>query len=190
MEINDVPIILASYSAARKMLFQRAGLNFEVIVSGVDETTNPYLNPGETVEVLAKRKAEAVFADNKDKLIVAADSVVSIDSKILGKPDGEKGAEEMLHMLSGKTHEVVTGVCIKFYDTERVFHMATKVQFYDLTDDEIAEYVATGEPLDKAGSYGIEGKGIRLVKSINGDYANIVGIPIGKVIREIRGIID
>lgn len=190
MNLEDVEIVLASYSKARKMLFEQVGLKFEVIVSGVDETTDDTLTPEETVEELCRRKADAVFKGNSSKLVVAADSLVSIDDRILGKPDGPKGADEMLHMLSGRVHRLLTGVCIRYKDKERVFHMVTEVEFFDLTDEEITAYVATGEPLEKAGSYGIEGMGISLVKSINGDYASIVGIPVGRVLREIKIIIN
>lgn len=189
MDLHELPIVLASHSPSRRLLFEQVGLSFEVMVSGADETVEPNLSPEETVEILSKRKADAVSARCPEKAVVAADSMVSLGSRLLGKPDGPEGAREMLHMLSGRTHRLVTGVCIQYRGKEKLFHCVTEVEFFPLTDAEIDEYVASGESIGKAGSYGIEGRGIQLIRSIHGDYANIVGIPIGQVVRELRRIV-
>lgn len=188
MDLRELPIVLASHSPSRKLLFEQVGLSFEVMVSGVDETVDAHLSPEETVETLSKRKANAVTRRRPDRAVVAADSMVSLGSRLLGKPDGPEGAREMLHLLSGRTHRLVTGICIQYQGREKLFHCVTEVEFFSLTDEEIDDYVASGEPLGKAGSYGIEGRGIQLIRSIHGDYANIVGIPIGQVVRELRKI--
>jgi len=190
MDLHELPIVLASHSPSRKLLFEQVGLSFEVMVSGVDETVREKLSAEETVKILSKRKADAVSAHCLEKAVVAADSLVSLGSKLLGKPDGPEGARQMLHLLSGRTHRLVTGVCIQYRDREKLFHCATEVEFFSLSDEEIDDYVTSGEPIGKAGSYGIEGRGIQLIRSIYGDYANIVGIPIGQVVRELRRIMD
>lgn len=184
--MSKLPIVLASQSPSRKMLLERAGLNFEVVVSGVDETVPEDYTPGQTVECLAQRKGEAVLPLRPESIIIAADSVVCIDGLILGKPKDDEDAVAMLHRLSGRTHEVVTGVCILAKGKREVFHQATKVTFYDLTDEEIREYVAAGESRGRAGSYGIEGIGVILVESTCGDYANVVGLPVAETLRRLR----
>ena len=184
--MNDMKIVLASQSPSRKMLLDRAGVPFEVVVSGVDEDVPETFTPGETVECLAERKGRAVQPLRPDSVIIAADSVVCIDGLILGKPEDDEAAVAMLHRLSGRTHEVVTGVCLLVGDKCEVFHQATKVTFYPLTDEEIRDYVARGESRGRAGSYGIEGIGVILVESTCGDYANVVGLPVAETLRRLR----
>lgn len=183
---TDGTLILASSSPSRKLLLERAGLKFEVLVSGVDETVPESFGPGETVECLARRKGEAVRLLRPESAIIASDSVVSIDGMILGKPKDDGDARSMLRRLSGRTHEVYTGVCILAGGRTEVFHQATQVTFYDLSDEEIAEYVAMGESRGRAGSYGIEGRGVILIRSISGDYSNIVGLPVAETLRRLR----
>lgn len=183
---TEKQIILASGSPSRKMLLENAGVKFEVLVSGVDEATPETYTPAQTVECLAKRKGEAVFALRPDAAVISADSVIVIDGEILGKPKDDEDAKATLRRLSGRTHEVYTGVCIMVGDKQEVFHRATQLQFYPLTDEEIAEYVATGESRGRAGSYGIEGLGVTLVESIVGDYSNIVGLPVAETLRRLR----
>ncbi len=164
-----------------------ADLDFEVIVSDVDECFSETLLPNEAVELLSKRKAQAVKSiAPKDAVVLAADTVVAYGGKILGKPHSDNEAFDMLKMLSGKTHNVFTGVCIIGNGKELNYSVISEVKFYDLTDDEIKAYIATGEPSDKAGAYGIQGKGSLLVESINGDYFNIVGLPIASVVRSLK----
>lgn len=184
---ND-PFVLASSSPSRKMLLENAGVAFEVVVSGVDETVPDTFTPAETVECLAKRKGEAVAALCPGKTIVAADSVVSIDGLILGKPKDEEDAKATLRRLSGRTHQIFTGVCILFPKGEQVFHAVTDVTFYHLSEEEIEAYVGEGESLGRAGSYGIEGKGVTLIRAISGDYSNIVGLPVAETLRRLRGL--
>ena len=182
-------LILASASPSRKMLLEQAGLDFEVVVSGVDETVPPDYTPAQTVETLAQRKGEAVLALRPEMPIIAADSVVSIDGLILGKPKDDEAAKATLRRLSGRTHELITGVCLLINGQMDLFHQVTRVTFYPLTEEEIAEYVALGESRGRAGAYGIEGIGVVLVQSIQGDYPNIVGLPVAETIRRLHKLL-
>lgn len=183
-------LILASASPSRRMLLEQAGLDFEVVVSGVDETVPPDYTPAQTVEALARRKGEAVQALRPEAPIIAADSVVSIDGLILGKPKDDEAAKATLRRLSGRTHQLVTGVCLLAECKRDVFHHVTQVTFYPLTEEEIAEYVALGESRGRAGAYGIEGIGVVLVQSIQGDYPNIVGLPVAETIRRLHKLLN
>lgn len=185
----DRELVLASSSPSRKMLLEQAGLTFEVAVSGVDETVPPDYTPAQTVETLARRKGEAVLPLRPEKPIIAADSVVSIDGLILGKPKDDEAAKDTLRRLSGRTHEIFTGVCLLANGKRDVFHRSTQVKFYPLTEEEIAEYVAMGESRGRAGAYGIEGIGVVLVESICGDYSNIVGLPVAETIRRLHRLL-
>lgn len=182
-------LILASASPSRKMLLEQAGLDFEVVVSGVDETVPPDYTPAQTVEALARRKGQAVQALRPEAPIIAADSVVSIDGLILGKPKDDEAAKATLRRLSGRTHELITGVCLLINGQMDLFHQVTRVTFYPLTEEEIAEYVALGESRGRAGAYGIEGIGVVLVQSIQGDYPNIVGLPVAQTIRRLHKLL-
>ena len=194
-------IVLASSSPRRRELMAQAGFAFEVLVSEADETIETE-TPGEMVEVLSERKAAAVaeeitrqgFAE-ESVLLVGADTMVAIDGKKLGKPKDEKGAEEMLEELSGRTHQVYTGVTLirlrkaengSILQESRTFSEGTDVSFYPLTKEEIRSYIATGEPMDKAGAYGIQGKAAVFVKEIKGDYTNVVGLPIARLYQELK----
>lgn len=183
-------LILASASPSRRMLLEQAGLDFEVVVSGVDEIVPPDYTPAQTVEALARRKGEAVQALRPEAPIIAADSVVSIDGLILGKPKDDEAAKATLRRLSGRTHQLVTGVCLLAEGKRDVFHHVTQVTFYPLTEEEIAEYVALGESRGRAGAYGIEGIGVVLVQSIQGDYPNIVGLPVAETIRRLHKLLN
>lgn len=185
----DKKVILASASPSRKMLLEQAGLHFEVVVSGVDETVPPTYTPAQTVEALAARKAQAVYRLRQDRPIIAADSVVSIDGLILGKPADDEAARATLRRLSGRTHQLVTGVCLLANGKRDVFHHVTHVTFYPLTEEEIAEYVALGESRGRAGAYGIEGIGVVLIQSIQGDYPNVVGLPVAETLRRLRALL-
>lgn len=194
-------IILASSSPRRRELMAQAGFAFEVLVSEADETIETE-TPGEMVEVLSERKAAAVAEEIKRQgfaeasvLLVGADTMVAIDGKKLGKPKDEKGAEEMLEELSGRTHQVYTGVTLirlkkaengSVLQESRTFSEGTDVSFYPLTKEEIRSYIATGEPMDKAGAYGIQGKAAVFVKEIKGDYNNVVGLPIARLYQELK----
>ena len=194
-------IILASSSPRRRELMAQAGFAFEVLVSEADETIETE-TPGEMVEVLSERKGAAVAEEIKRQgfaeesvLLVGADTMVAIDGKKLGKPKDEKGAEEMLEELSGRTHQVYTGVTLirlkkaengSILQESRTFSEGTDVSFYPLTKEEIRSYIATGDPMDKAGAYGIQGKAAVFVKEIKGDYNNVVGLPIARLYQELK----
>lgn len=178
-------IILASSSPRRKELLTTAGIEFEIHVKEVDETVPEGTPPEEAAKMTAAKKAAAVAEDFTDCVVIGADTIVVANGKILGKPKDKADAQSMLRMLSGDEHEVITGVCIIKNGKSETFAKISKVKFYDLTDEEISAYVATGEPMDKAGSYGIQGLGCRLVESIEGDYFNIVGLPVAEVCRKL-----
>lgn len=179
-------IILASASPRRKELLTTAGVEFEVLVSDADETIPDGTLPADAAMLTAEKKALAVAEKCEDALVIGADTIVVLDGKILGKPKDEADAKAMLRFLSGKEHKVITGVCLTDGVKTNKFAQVSKVRFYDLTDEEIAAYVATKEPMDKAGSYGIQGKGCVLVESIEGDYFNIVGLPVAATVRAIK----
>ncbi len=179
-------IILASASPRRSELMTLAGFRFDVICADIDEIVPEKALPQEVVMSLALQKAQAVAKDHRKSAVVGSDTVVALDGKILGKPRSEKEAAEMLRSLSGRIHKVFTGVAIVCGEKVTSFFEETEVEFYPLTDQEILDYVATGEPMDKAGAYGIQGRGSVLVKRINGDYFNVMGLPISKVYRELK----
>lgn len=179
-------IILASQSPRRQELLKLITNDFEIKVSNVDETLPSGISPKDAVLYLSKIKAEP-FKNHSD-IIIGADTVVALDGKILGKPKNDENAREMLKFLSGKAHSVFTGVTLIKGDITRSFSVETKVKFFDLTDEEIDEYIKTGEPADKAGAYGIQGYGSLLVEKIDGDYFNVVGLPVSKLARELLAI--
>ena len=181
-------IILASSSPRRKELLTTAGIEFEIHVKDVDETVPEGTHPADAAKMTATKKAAAVAEDFTDCVVIGADTIVVANGKILGKPKDEADAKAMLKMLSGKEHEVITGVCIIYNGVSDCFAQISRVKFYDLTDEEIAAYVATKEPMDKAGAYGIQGRGCTLVERIEGDYFNIVGLPVAEVCRKIKNI--
>lgn len=194
-------VILASASPRRRELLAKIGLGFEVIPAhGEEKVTKDW--PADVVMELASQKAQEVAAGrNEDLLIIGADTVVVCDRKILGKPKDKKDAARMLDMLSGGTHQVYTGVCLlrkrrtretffrfaEYYRTEcRTFFEKTDVTFEPMSAEEIAAYIATGDPMDKAGAYGIQGICARHIRQICGDYNNVVGLPTAAVYRELK----
>ncbi|MBQ8489446.1 MAG: septum formation inhibitor Maf [Pseudobutyrivibrio sp.] len=178
-------IILASNSPRRKELLTQADIDFEVKSADVEEITDK-TKPEEVVMDLSQLKAKAIAKDNPGRRIIAADTVVAFNGQILGKPKDEADAFRMLKELSGETHHVYTGVTIIEEDGRvNTFYEATAVSMYDNSDELINRYIATGEPMDKAGAYGIQGKGAVLVKEICGDYNNVVGLPLAKVYRNL-----
>lgn len=178
-------LILASGSPRRRELLGTAGLEFEVIVADVEEKISEGAAPQDVVKALALQKAQAVAQLHPDCTVIGADTVVVSDGKILGKPKSEADAAEMLGSLSGRVHKVCTGVALINGDKIKNFCETTEVEFHNLTAEEIENYVKTGEPMDKAGAYGIQGKGCVLVKRISGDYFNVVGLPVSRVYREL-----
>lgn len=181
-------IVLASNSPRRKELLAQARIEFVVDPADIDEVTTETL-PAKVVEDLSRQKALAVAANHKGEVVLAADTVVAFDDKILGKPKDEEDAFKMLTELSGRTHQVYTGVTI--IDKEgkaNTFSECTSVTMYENSADSIRSYIASKEPMDKAGAYGIQGLGAVLVKGIEGDYNNVVGLPLAKVYRVLYNV--
>jgi septum formation protein len=179
-------LILASQSPRRKELLQQIQLSFSIMSSNVDETVAPHLKPHEVVMELALKKAKEISAKHPESYVLGSDTVVAQGECILGKPQSEEEAREMLVMLSGKTHSVYTGVAILYGEKQSLFYEKTDVTFWELTSQEIDEYIASEEPFDKAGAYGIQGLGAKLVKEVKGDYFSVVGLPLSRVYRALR----
>ncbi|PAW93774.1 septum formation protein Maf [Mucilaginibacter sp. MD40] len=183
-------IILASKSPRRQELLKLMDIDFRVVLKEVDESYPDGLTPAEIAVYIASKKAEAFDEEVNDEIVLTADTIVAIDGLILGKPESREHAIEMLQRLSGKVHEVYTGVCLyhkgeynKFYDRSEVF-------FRQLTDEEIISYVDEYEPYDKAGSYGIQQRiGLIGIERINGSYTNVVGLPTEKVYQQLKRLV-
>jgi septum formation protein len=172
-------LVLASGSPRRRQLLETLGLDFDVEPSDIDESRRPEEPPGVYVERIAMEKARAVAA--ADRVVLAADTVVVHEGRILGKPGHPEEARTMLRGLQGDRHEVFTGVAVTSWDDGPVVHPAvdvTEVTFLPMTDDEIADYVSTGEPMDKAGAYALQGAGGRFVESVKGSPFTVIGLPI------------
>ena len=182
-------IILASQSPRRQELIRNVTEDFDVVVSPVEEDLPEGTPPEQAPVYLARLKAGAVSRMYPDRLVIGADTVVLLGGRLLGKPADADDAREMLRSLSGRVHTVVTGCCLKLGDRERCFSQSTSVEFYPMSDREIDEYIATGEPFDKAGSYGIQGKGMLFVKGIAGDYFNVMGLPVALLGRELKSFL-
>lgn len=190
---------LASQSPRRRQLIEAAGFSLTIVPADIDETRQEGETPTHLVERLARQKAEATRGSlagrATEDVLLAADTIVwTEDGDVLGKPVDVKAACAMLQELSGRTHHVSTGVCLMHLDptakalATRSFVETTRVSFFDLTDEEIRAYVASGEPMDKAGAYGIQGRGRLLVSGIEGDWANVVGLPVARVVRELEAL--
>lgn len=177
---ENLKIYLASGSPRRKILLHELGLNFEVIKPDVNEKILPDENPEDLCARLAKIKCEAVSNELKvnNALVIAADTIVVINNKILGKPKDFDNALEMLSLLQGREHEVLTGIALSFNNKLISSFEKTCVKFRALTHAQIEAYINSGECMDKAGAYAIQGKGSLLIESIHGDYFNVVGLPV------------
>ena len=180
-------IILASKSPRRRELLGLCGVEFDVKTTEADETLPENISPEEAVCMLSRIKAEAL--SDKENIIIGADTVVAVDNEILGKPKDREDAILMLSKLSGRAHSVYTGVTLMKGDEVITFCEETKVEFYELSRKEIEDYVATGECDDKAGSYGIQGLGGLLCRGIEGDYNNVVGLPVARLFRELKKLL-
>ena len=177
-------VILASSSPRRKELLSAMGVSYACVSPDVDESfSGP---PWDAVVEIARRKARAVAANAPEAIVIGADTVVVRDGEILGKPHDEKEAVRMLKSLSGRIHQVMTGVCVLSSERKECFCDVSEVEFYPLQEDQIRRYVATGEPMDKAGAYGIQGEGFFLVKRINGDFYSIMGFPAARTARVLK----
>ena len=214
--ITNIPIILGSGSPRRRELLSQGGYKYIVIKSMCDEDTE-VLAPSEYVMTLAKRKADDVFAritvdrslllndpdavstfgpltSDTPFIVIGADTVVSLNGRILGKPHDHNDAYNTLSSLSGQTHNVYTGVSIAYFDGHsghsKTFYESTQVTFYPMTPEEISWYISTGDVDDKAGSYGIQTQGGLFIKKIEGDYNNVVGLPLSRLYHELNALIN
>ena len=174
-------IILASASPRRRALLEQMGLRFTVVPSDADETVAAGLTPQQAAEDLARRKAAVVALDHPQALVIAADTLVAVDGALLGKPQDAQDAVGMLRRLSGREHEVVTGLCVAWQGALHSVCESTAVCFEPLRLEEIERYVRTGEPLDKAGAYGIQGRAGVFVSGIRGCYYNVMGLPLARL---------
>ena len=181
---NHIPLILASASPRRSELLRAAGIEFTVRVADIDETVLPGESPGDYVRRLAREKAQAVA--QAGEMVLGADTTVVIGGEIAGKPVDAEDARRMLKLLSGQWHEVLTGVSLVSRDQIISEVAVTRVKFSELTEAEIDWYVSTGEPMDKAGAYGIQGYASRFVEGIEGNYSNVVGLPVQVVYRLMK----
>ena len=173
--------ILASASPRRKEILEKVGFSFRICVTDVDETMNTLLPLEEAVKEIALKKALAVNEVKEEDIIIAADTIVVLDGEVFGKPKDYLEAKEMLSKLSGRTHQVYTGFALVNKQKQISECVMTKVTFHTLSEQDIEDYMNTGEPFDKAGAYGIQEKGCLLVKEIEGDYFNVIGLPISRV---------
>ena len=178
-------LILASQSPRRRELLGLLKLPFTVRVADIDETMDPALPPQEEVARVSLAKARAVERDPED-IVIAADTIVVLGDRVLGKPADEAQAEEMLTALSGRAHQVMTGVTVLRGDRALTATEITDIHFRKLSNREIRRYIATGEPMDKAGSYGIQGGAALFAEKIHGDYYNVVGLPVCRLLRMLR----
>lgn len=187
-------IILASASPRRKELLTQIGFTFEVIPSTCEEMATTS-HPADMVIELSKQKAKDIWeklSDRQDSIVViGADTVVAFEQEVLGKPKDFDDAKRMLTLLSGKEHHVYTGVTLIWMDEsgkkeEYSFYVCTGVAMYRIGQEEITEYVLSGEPMDKAGAYAVQGKGAAFIKSVRGEYSNVVGLPVGRLYQEMK----
>jgi len=187
--LKDRHIILASHSPRRRFLLKQLGLEFTELSAEIDESFPEGLTPDEIAIFLAEKKAgyfEELLEDPKN-ILITADTLVLINGRILGKPEGEEGARKMLKTISGSMHQVVTGICLRSSDKSRSFTSWTDVYFKDLSDDEINYYLENFKPFDKAGAYGIqEWIGYIGITRIEGSYFNVMGLPVQKLYEELR----
>ena len=189
MSLPDLPpLLLASASPRRAELLQRLEVDFQTWIPNLPEVMNDQLSPLETCQINAYRKARAAGKKFPDALVIAADTLVALDEQLFGKPRDRAEAQQMLSALQGKTHQVVTGVCLLHLRDHRqkVFAVATSVTFHPLTVPQIQRYHALVDPLDKAGAYGIQEQAARLVERIHGSFSNVVGLPIDDVEEQLQ----
>ena len=185
-------LVLASASPRRQELLRSAGFSFTVQAADIDETPRAGESPRDCAERLAREKALAVSRTRPHDVVLGADTIVVVDGAILGKPVDATDAARMLRLLSGRVHSVITGVCVVEGGESRSLKTAsetTLVTMSELSDQEIRGYVATGEPMDKAGAYAIQGMAARWIPRIEGDYSNVVGLPVARVYGMLRGLV-
>jgi len=174
-------LILASASLRRQELLRLCNIPFEIEVSNSQEIIDTSLPLGIAIEDVATQKAKDVFSSNPEALVLGADTIVTVDNEILGKPKDIDDARRMISLLSAKTHKVITGVCFMSKEETRVFHTSTEVTFKEMSAKEIERYVATDEPYDKAGAYALQGQASLYITGIKGDYYTVIGLPVNRV---------
>ena len=187
--MNYHNLILASKSPRRKELMQDCGFAFRSISCDCDEVFDKDIPVEKAIEKIAYQKAKTVWDAFPNQLVLGCDTMVILDGEPLGKPKNREDASRMLKQLSGSTHRVISGVAILGKDVHIVFHDITEVTFYNIEEDDLQQYLDSDEPYDKAGAYGIQGKGKLFVKEIHGDYYNVMGLPIAKVYRELKKLL-
>jgi len=182
-------LVLASGSPRRREILKEAGLEFTVARSGYEEDLSLQMSPHDLAMHLSAGKARDVAARHMDALVIAADTFIVLEGRILGKPGTADEAEQMLRAMSGKEHSVITGFTVLDSESKREVSrwVETRVRFREISDDEITSYVETGEPLDKAGAYGIQQRGAALVERVEGDYLNVVGLPLEELKKVLAG---
>jgi septum formation protein len=184
-------IILASKSPRRQELLRLMDIEFKIVLKDVDESYPDNLQPEEIAVYIAEKKARAFDETVDDEIVLTADTIVCIDNLILGKPESNEHAVEMLQRLSGRMHHVITGVCLLYKKRYHSFYDVSEVYFGELTDEEIISYVEKYQPMDKAGSYGIQERiGLIGIERINGSYTNVVGLPTEKLYRELTKLLE
>jgi septum formation protein len=179
-------LVLASLSPRRADLLRAAGFNFEIFPVSLDERFNPGETPTEYVARLAEAKARAAVGAAADAVVLGADTTVVFRGQVMGKPADTADAARMLRQLSGHVHEVLTGICLLLAERSLVHVETTRVKVAPLTETEISWYVASGEPLDKAGAYAVQGSASRFIEGIEGSYTNVVGLPVASVYNLLR----
>jgi len=188
MHNNQFKLILASQSPRRRELLGWTFIPFTIVPSTIEEIVSSS-NPLDVVTMLAKQKASDIFSSYPNDMILGADTIVVSEGEILGKPKNVDDARKMLLRLSGKTHEVYTGVCLLFQNEEKTFFAKTQVTFREIASDLLEFYLKTEESLDKAGAYGIQGASLGFIEKINGSYSNVVGLPVDLVLEKIEEIL-
>jgi septum formation protein len=181
-------LVLASASPRRQELLRNAGIAFEVQPAHIPENPQPGESAKTCAERLARDKAQEIARQRPNDVVVGADTVVVVDGQLLGKPSDAADAARMLRLLSGREHEVITGVCLVVGGQPSVASETTNVTMSEISEKEIADYVASGEPMDKAGAYAIQGIASRWIPRIEGDYSNVVGLPVARVWRMLRQV--
>ena len=186
--IAPVRLVLASQSPRRRELLALIGLTHEVEPADVDESLLPDESPAVHAERLARAKAETIAVRDASRVVIGSDTIVVLDGDVMGKPKGEAEAREMLHRLSGRTHTVITAVAVALGGKTVSATEVVEVTFRALSDSDIARYVQTGEPMDKAGAYGIQGYGATIVERISGDYFAVMGLALGRLVELLRAV--
>ena len=182
-------IILASNSPRRKELLGLTEYKFTIKTKEVEEILDKSLPVTKQIENIAYSKAKEVAKENPDALVIGADTVVVINDKILGKPKDKEDARNMMKLLQNNIHQVITGVALCYNNQVELFHEITDVEFYPMTDEEIENYVNIADIYDKAGAYAIQGDAALYIKKINGDYYNVMGLPIAKLFNKLKKIV-